>query len=387
VDHRLFLNSSAGRPRRAEQGYWTFLPNPLPPSVEFSSDLVAALSKADLSLGRLGGLGQVLPNPNLLVVPYVRREAVLSSRIEGTRSSLSDLFYYEATEEPARASSDVREVANHVRAMQHGLDRLIELPLSLRLLREIHARLVEGVRGRELTPGEYRGSQNWVGPPGCTLDEAIYVPPTVTDMHSALGALEGFLHSRPDMPLLVRCALAHYQFEAIHPFLDGNGRIGRLLITLLLCERGALPQPLLYLSAYFERLRSEYYDRLLAVSQSGDWAGWIGFFLRGVEEQARDAIECGNRILKLHGQYQEKLTKLGVPANYLRVADELFANPYSTVSSLARRLSVSFPTAAAAIRKLEELGIVREVTGRPRNKVYLAEELLRIVGGGTDHSR
>ena len=345
------------------------------------------MSKADLSLGRLSGLGQVLPNPNLLVVPYVRREAVLSSRIEGTQSSLSDLFYYEATEEPARGSSDVREVANYVRAMQHGLDRLNELPLSLRLLREIHARLVEGVRGRELTPGEYRRSQNWVGPPGCTLDGAIYVPPTVTDMHSALGALEGFLHSRPDIPLLVQCALVHYQFEAIHPFLDGNGRIGRLLTTFLLCERGTLPQPLLYLSAYFERLRSEYYDRLLAVSQSGDWTGWIGFFLRGVEEQARDAIECGNRILKLQRQYQEKLTKLGVPPNYLRVADELFANPYCTVSSLARKLSVSFPTAAAATRKLEELGIVREVTGRPRNKVYLAEELLRAVGGGTDHGR
>lgn len=379
MDYRLFLNSPAGMMKNTGRGYWAFTPNPLPPTISFSPALVAALSEADRKLGRLAGLGRVLANPNLLVVPFIRREAVLSSKIEGTQSSLCDLFYFEASQSPPGGVTDVREVVNYVKAMEHGLARLDTLPLSLRLFKELHVELVRGVRGRELTPGEFRRSQNWIGPVGCTLDEATFVPPSVDEMNDALSRLEKFLHEPTTIPILLQCALAHYQFEVIHPFLDGNGRVGRLLIPLLLCERGELPKPLLYLSAFFQEHRAEYYERLLAVSREGAWSDWFEFFLRGVAEMADDATSRADRLLALQQEYRSVLTGADVPANYLRVADELFGNPFIAVGRIAERLGITFPTAQAAVNRLVELGILRETTGRSRNRIYLAHGVMDIL--------
>ena len=247
MDTSLFKNSPSGKLIRATGGYWAYVPNSLPPRLEWDTALVSRISKADLAVGTLSGLGETLPNPHLLIYPFIRREAVLSSRIEGTQSSLSDLLLFEATQVEKRG--DVKEVQNYVRAMEYGLKRLNELPLSLRFIRELHSILMEGVRGEHATPGEFRQSQNWIGPAGATLNEATFVPPPVPEMSECLNQLENFLHSDTELPPLVQAAMVHYQFETIHPFLDGNGRIGRLLVTLLLCQRNVLSKPLLYLSA------------------------------------------------------------------------------------------------------------------------------------------
>jgi Fic family protein len=370
--------SATGKLVKVPQGYWAFVPNPLPPKIEFSSRLVIALSEADRMLGALEGMGRTLPNPTLLVMPYARREAVLSSRIEGTQASLSDLFLFEAAKVKSE-DSDVKEVANYVRAMNHGLKRLNELPLSLRLVREMHAKLLEGVRGQEQTPGEFRRSQNWVGPAGTPLDQAVYVPPPPSELHAVLGDWEKYLHERESFPPLIQCALMHSQFESIHPFVDGNGRVGRLLITLFLCERGHLSQPLLYLSGFLEAHRSEYYERLQKIREDGDWIGWVDFFLRGVAEQARDALECAERILGLKERYRIRLQTKRATGTLLALLDGLFLNPYVTVAGAAKHMHVTFATAQSALNKLEDLKIVREVTGSKRNRVYCAEELLRMI--------
>ncbi len=382
-----FRNSPSGRVIQTPNGYWAFDPHPLPPSIEYDAETVGLLSDADRGLGNLAGIGQLLPNPHLLIAPYIRREAVLSSRIEGTQASLSDLLFFEAAEEEPPRAPDVQEVRNYVRAMEYGLERLAKLPLSLRLVREIHARLMRGVRGEHARPGEFRQSQNWIGPPGCNLTEATFVPPPVPEMTEALGDWEKFLHEAKGIPPLVQCALMHYQFEAIHPFLDGNGRVGRLLITFFLCERGHLPQPLLYLSAFFERYRDEYYARLLEVSRSGDWMAWVQFFLRALATQASDAVANSQRILALQQRYREQLRKRKAKATALAITDELFLNPYVIATRLAERLGVSFPTVQAAIDRLVEAGILREVTGRQRNRIYCAEELLRTIEGEQAPSR
>ncbi|MFQ5882744.1 MAG: Fic family protein [Candidatus Methylomirabilales bacterium] len=387
LDPKDFQTSTAGRCVKTPQGYWAFIPNPLPPEFSYTPELTGLLSEADRSLGQLAGVGRLLPNPHLLVAPYIRREAVLSSRIEGTQASLGDLFFFEAAPaEPPRAP-DVLEVYNYVRALECGLARLKDLPLSLRLVREIHARLMEGVRGAHLTPGEFRRTQNWIGPPGCTLNEATFVPPPVHEMEEAMGVWERYLHGEPLEPPLVQCAFIHYQFEAIHPFLDGNGRVGRLLITFFLCERGHLPQPLLYLSAFFERYRDEYYRRLLAVSQEGDWSSWIDFFLRGVSEQATDAVQTSQRILDLHSAYRQRVQERRFPGPTLSILDDLFVNPYVTITSARRKYGVNFHTAQAAIDLLLEASILREITGRRRNRIYCAEELLRTIEGEPARSR
>ncbi len=376
-----FRGSSSGKVIRTREGYWAFVPNPLPPSIDYDSETVRLLSEADRGLGNLAGIGHLLPNPHLLIAPYVRREAVLSSRIEGTQASLSDLLYFEAAEEEPPRAPDVQEVQNYVRAMQYGIQRLEKLPLSLRLVREIHARLMQRVRGEHAKPGEFRQRQNWIGPPGCSLAEATFVPPPVPEMTPALNEWEKFLHEAKHIPPLVQCALMHYQFEAIHPFLDGNGRVGRLLITFFLCERGHLPQPLLYLSAFFERYRDDYYARLLKVSRSGDWRGWIQFFLRGLATQASDSVMNSQRILALQHQYRERLMKHKASPAALAISDELFINPYVTATRLAKRMRTSFPTVQAAIYQLVQVGILREITGRKRNRIYCADELLRTMEG------
>lgn len=387
MDPREFSSSANGKVIRAIGGYWAFVPHPLPPPIEFDHEMVQLLSDADRGLGRLAGIGQLLPNPHLLISPYIRREAVLSSRIEGTQTSLSDLFYFEAADEQPSRAPDVHEVRNYVHAMEYGLRRLEKLPLSLRLVREIHARLTEHVRGEEKGTGEFRKSQNWIGPPGCTLSQATFVPPPVPEMNTALGEWEKFLHKATDIPPLVQCALMHYQFQAIHPFLDGNGRVGRLLITFFLCQRGDLPEPLLYLSAFFEQHRDEYYKRLLEVRRSGDWEGWIRFFLRGVATQASAVVRDSQGILSLQQHYRDLLQKRKATATAVAIMDELFLNPFVTTTRLARRLNVSFPTVQTTIDWLVKADILREITGRQRNRVYCATELLRTIEGQPSQSR
>ena len=379
MDISKLSKSPAGRTVKAPQGYWAFLPHALPPKVEYTSWLVSSLSEADRALGALEGMGRILPNANLLVMPYMRREAVLSSKIEGTQASLSDLFLFEAAKtEPPRAS-DVREVSNYVVAMRHGLKRLPDLPLSLRLIREIHEKLLSGMRGQEQAPGEFRKRQNWVGPKSCRLEDAIYVTPPVGEMQTLLDDWEKYAHQRAATPPLIQCAILHSQFESIHPFLDGNGRVGRLLITLFLCERGHLSQPFLYLSGYLEKNRDEYYERLQKVRESGDWNGWVEFFLRAVSNQAKDALECAHRILKLKQTYRDRLQKKWSSAAVLTLLDSLFLNPYVTVIGAAERMEVSYNAAQNALGKLGRLKIVKEITGQKRNRMFCAQELLHVI--------
>jgi Fic family protein len=380
MDPSKFQASTSGKVIRLPQGYWAFVPAALPPVLTFSPSLVAALSDADRALGELKGLGGTLANPHLLIRPLARREAVLSSRIEGTRASLDDLLAYEATQLSfLETGSDVREVHNYVRALEYGLERIHTLPISQRLIREMHARLMEGVRGDVWTPGEVRRSQNWIGPAGSTLETAPYVPPPVEDMLAALSALENFIHAPSNMPPLLCLGLIHYQFEAIHPFLDGNGRVGRLLIALLLSAWQLLPQPLLYLSAYFESNRRDYYDLLLAVSQRATWEDWLLYFLEGVKQQSLDAVNRIDRLQALRVQYQAQIQARRAPARLLRVVDLLFAQPVITTRQVETALETNFLGAQRLIDQLIQAGLLREVTGGRRNRVYRADEILKIL--------
>jgi len=378
MDVKAFGGDAAGRIIRASGGYHAFVPDPLPPDLAWKSQAISSLSRADHALGELAGIGRALPNPHLLILPFARREAVLSSRIEGTQASLSELFTYEAAPRPDPVG-DVREVYNYVQALEYGLARLDVFPLSLRLIREIHERLMEDVRGDQSTPGEFRRSQNWIGPHGCLLNDATYVPPPVPEMHTCLSALESFLYADTTIPPLVRLALIHYQFEAVHPFLDGNGRIGRLLLTMLLCSWGLLSQPLLYLSAYFEANRQEYYDQLLSVSQRGTWMEWILFFIRGVESQARDAVLRSQRIRDLRRSYRQRFQRSQVSAKLLQVVDLLFRSPVLSIRQTEEAVGTTFPSANRYIQQLEKAGIVREITGQSRNRLYMAEEIVRAI--------
>jgi len=375
-----FENSSAGLCIKTLKDYWAFIPHPLPPDINYDKLLIRLLSEADRLLGELSGTGRLLANPYLLIAPYIRREAVSSSRIEGTQASLNDLFYFEATESEKPKAPDVREVKNYVRAMEYGIDLLEKLPISIRLICEIHRVLMEDVRGHHATPGEIRRSQNWVGPPGCSLQEATYVPPPVEEMKNALGEWEKYLHSASDAPPLIQCALMHYQFEVIHPFLDGNGRVGRLLITFFLWEKGLLTQPLLYLSAFFDRFRDEYYSRLLSVSKYGDWQGWIEFFLRGVVNQAKDAISDAKKIIELHEEYRYRLeTTKKIPESSYRLIEEIFVSPVLSITGLSKKWNMPFNSVKTGVLRLVKIGILREATGRKRNKLYVASDLIKLL--------
>jgi Fic family protein len=378
-----FEEVAPGRLVKTVDGYWGFAPNPLPPQLEWDAHLISVLSAADRALGRLSGIGQTLPNPHLLIAPFVRREAVLSSRIEGTQSSLSQLYLFEVQRTVEKQVPDVREVANYVRALEYGLDRLASLPVSLRLIRESHERLMEGVRGEDDQPGEFRRDQNWIGAPGCNPGDATYVPPPPNEMTRALHDFEAYLHDRSDLPPLVRVALVHYQFEAIHPFRDGNGRIGRLLITLLLCAEELLVQPLLYLSAFFQRHREEYYARLLAVSQKGQWQEWVTFFLRGIADQAADATQRGRRLLDLHRDFHERCQSKRVSALSLRLIDDLFIYPATTIKRTAASLGVTPRAAQGIVDKLVQAEILSEITGRPRNRVFVAKLIIDAIEAPT----
>jgi Fic family protein len=340
-------------------------------------------------MGELAGLGRAMPNPHLLIGPFLRREAVLSSRIEGAQADLADLYAYEAGQfSPAERRSgaseaDVREVLNYVRALEYGLQRVAELPVSLRLLRELHERLLAGVRGNQATPGEFRRSQNWIGRPGCTLSDAEYVPPPAAEMHVALDLFERYLYADDGYPPLVRLAFIHYQFEAIHPFLDGNGRIGRLLISLLLVNWDLLSLPLLYLSAYFEQHRQEYYDLLLAVSQRSAWREWLAFFLAGIEEQARDANARAKRLQDLQLEWRRRLTQARASALLPRLADALFDSPVITIPQAQRILQVTYHSAQHNVEKLVEAGILTPHSGSATGKTFRAEDILHTTGEDT----
>ncbi|HET7876379.1 MAG TPA: Fic family protein [Methylomirabilota bacterium] len=353
------------------------MPDPLPPSLGWTPALVGAMSDADRLIGRLAGEGGRLPNPHLLIRPFVRREAVLSSKIEGTQATLGELLAAEAGMAVERSPADLREVGNYVVALEHGLKRLKALPLSLRLVRELHKKLMTGVRGGQARPGHFREVQNWIGRPGSAIERATYVPPPPQQLMPCLEVWEKFLHDR-SLPPLVQVALAHYQFEAIHPFLDGNGRVGRLLITLFLVERGVLPTPLLYLSAFFEASRQEYYARLQGVHERGEWEAWLAYFLEGVASQSEDALSRASRINTLLTRWRNEVMDAGLPAA-VRLLDVLAENPYCTVRGAEARLKVAFTTVQRAVAKLEGLNIVRQVNEAKRDRVYCATGLLKIL--------
>ena len=364
----------AGRYITQPTGYRAFMPAPLPPqpALALGGELQGLLSAADRALGRLDGSVLTLPNPNLFVFMYVRKEAVLSSQIEGTQSSLQDLLAAEAQLFEPTLPRDVDEVINYVRAMNHGLARLAELPVSVRLIREIHAELMRGVRGGRLQPGELRTSQNWIGPAGCTLNTATFVPPPHHAVPAALGDLETFLHASDDLPPLVKIALAHVQFETIHPFLDGNGRVGRLLITFLLTERAVLHKPVLYLSHYFKQHRQTYYEHLQAVRDQGAWETWLAFFLRGVIEVAGAAAETARRILQLREQHRAAITAhLGRAAgNGHKVLESLFDRPIVAVNDVQKMTGTTYAAANSLVSRLVKLDVLSEMTGYARNRRF-----------------
>lgn len=371
-----FRSLEAGQVILTQKGYYAFIPAPLPPKINWTLPLVSALSEAEREISRLATLAGAFPFPRLLMQAFIRREAVLSSRIEGTRATLAELYTYESAQLSFLEShDDVREVHNYVAALDYGLERLKRFPMSLRFIHEIHEKLMQDVRGGNLTPGEFRRTQNWIGAAGSTLATATYVPPPVDEMNLVLSELEKFIHTSTDIPTLARAAMIHYQFEAIHPFLDGNGRVGRLLMALLFAEWQILPQPLLNLSVYFERYRQEYYDHLLAVSQRGDWEAWLRFFLRGVNAQSQDSAARMERLKTIRARYQPIVDADKNSNRMGAVMDFLFGRPIFNAKQLAEGVDMPFKTARQYIEKLVQAGIVREVTGYARNQVYRADEV------------
>jgi Fic family protein len=378
---RFHNTSTAGETVRA------FVPEPLPPSppLAFEGPLQMALERALLALGRLDSVTTLLPDPDLFLYSYVRKEAVLSSQIEGTQSSLSDLLLFEMKEAPGAPLDDVREVSNYVAAMAHGLKRLRGgFPLSNRLLREIHGILLSHGRGSDKDPGEFRRSQNWVG--GARPGRALFVPPPHQEVEGCMAALERFLHDdKPALPVLVKAGMAHVQFETIHPFLDGNGRMGRLLITFLLCHTGVLQEPILYLSLYFKQKRDEYFRLLEEVRTTGDWETWLAFFLEGVRQTADGAVTTARRLVDLFQKDRDRIQKGGRAAgSALRVHDVLKERPLVGLQEVSRRARLSFPTSASGMKLLINLGIVHELTGKRRNRIFGYDRYLKILGEGTE---
>lgn len=368
----------------ADETYWALVPKALPPANLNLLQLQTLIEKASQSLGRLDGLTTILPDPHLLLYVYVRKEAVLSSQIEGTQSSLSDLLLFENDETPGVPLYDVQEVSNYVAAMDHGLSRLKEgFPLSMRLMKEIHGVLMSGARGGTKAPGEFRRTQNWIG--GTRPGNAVYVPPPPDKVIECMSDLEKYLHRTDDqLPSLIRAALVHHQFETIHPFLDGNGRLGRLLITLLFCSEGILSEPLLYLSLYFKTHREEYYSLLQTVREDGNWEAWLKFFLVGVCDVANQATQSARDILTLIQTDRAKITALGRgTGSALQVYQYLEKKPLAVIPRVVKSLGLTTPTVTAAFKNLESLGIVREITGKQRGRVFLYDQYLNILQKGT----
>lgn len=369
-----------------EEQVRAFVPPPLPPFPPLNlGPLQSLLEQANQSLGRLDGLTSVLPDLHLFLYAYVRKEAVLSSQIEGTQSSLSDLLLFESDAAPGVPLEDVQEVSNYVAALDHGVDRLrAGFPLSLRLIREIHGVLLSEGRGSDKQPGEFRISQNWIG--GTRPGNAHFVPPPPALVTELMGQLELFLHAqRPDLPVLIRAGLAHVQFETIHPFLDGNGRLGRLLITLLLCAAGTLREPMLYLSLFFKTHRQTYYDLLDSVRATGDWESWLDFFLRGVRDTAEQAVTTARRILQLLERDRKKIESLGRPAaTVLRIFQYAQTHPVFSIPTASEKTGISFPTVSNAVQHMQKLGLLREITGKQRQRLFVYDPYLAILSEGTE---
>ncbi|MBF0502432.1 MAG: Fic family protein [Candidatus Riflebacteria bacterium] len=368
-------STRSGRYIQQLTGYRAFIPAMLPPDppIGITGELQMLLSEADRALGRLDGSIQTLPNPDLFMYMYVRKEAVLSSQIEGTQSSLQDVLAAEAKIFAPDRPKDVDEVVNYVSAMNYGLDRLAVLPISVRLIREIHTELLKDARGSHLVPGELRSSQNWIGPGGCTLNEATFVPPPPHEVPQALSNLETFLHADNDLPLLIKIGLAHAQFETIHPFLDGNGRVGRLLITFLLCEQKVLIKPVLYLSYYFKRYRQQYYEHLQSVRDNGTWEQWLAFFLRGIVEVSNQATDTARRILSLREGHRQKIAEdFGRAAgNGHRVLEHLYKHPIVSIGEVKELIGTTYPAASDLVNRMTEGKILREYTGQARNRRFM----------------
>lgn len=376
-----FLDNAPGQLVTTRTGYRAFVPNALPPPLPPSWELSSASSEAERSLAALDRVLEALPSADLLVAPFVRREAVLSSRIEGTRASFGELLEFEAVG-AAPKGSDVRELESYVAALNYGIQRLQSLPLSLRFIRELHATLLAGASAH-LTPGEFRRSQNWIGRPGSTLATATFVPPPPDEMHAALAELERYLHEPSDLPPLVRIALVHYQFEAIHPFLDGNGRIGRLLVSLLLYAEGLVRAPAPYLSAFIDRHRDDYYRLLLDVSRRAAWSEWLHFFLRAVRTEAMDGARRGEALLVVRARQHAAVAGTRATPMLAAAIDVLLRGPVQTIPSLRRTLGVSNRTAQQTVARLVDLGLLEETTGRRRGRVFVAREFLELLEADT----
>lgn len=374
--------ASSGRFGEHKSGHPYFIPPETPRSLGLEERTLTLLEEAGHELGRLAAFTDFLPNSHLLIQPYIRREAVLSSQIEGTQASLSEVFAEEAeedggTEPSTEEERDVQEVLNYVKALHHGMAEIEERSIDLSLIRELHEHLMQGVRGEDKNPGEWREDIVWIGPIETPIEESTYVPPVQPELMACLSDLEDFLLGPPNLPELIQVGLMHYQFEAIHPFEDGNGRIGRLLITLRLIERGRLPAPLLYLSAFFNAHRAEYYEMLEMTSKQGAYEAWLRFFLVGVETQAKDASARARRMMNLREEYRERLHSMNATSSAIQLVDHLFSNPFITIPRAGRLLDVSYPTAQRAVENyLVEAGIVEEVTGKARNRRFLCRELL-----------
>lgn len=370
-------HSPAGKIIKSLSGYKAFVPNPLPPTFNWNSQIVNALSRADFLLGKLAREGDKLPNPHLLMRPFITREAVLSSKIEGTQATIGEILAASAGASVKRNPDDLQEVQNYIVALDYGIKRLNDLPLSLRLIKEIHHHLMQGVRGSHATPGEFRRSQNWIGTPGCTLNTAKFVPPSPDHLMDCLSDLEKFLHNR-QLPSLIHAALCHYQFEAIHPFLDGNGRVGRLIIILLLIEQKILPSPILYLSAFFEATRDEYYRQLYSVSAKGTWVDWLLYFLSGIAVQTEDVLSRTERINNLLNKWKMQVASSASNIPVL-IVEHLAVNPYLTINKITDELEIAYSTAQRGIQKLEETKIIKQINSGKRDKIYCATEILEIL--------
>ena len=358
--------------------YSSFIPSKLPPKLDYNQSLVLSLSKADSTLSKLSGAGLLLPNPNLLIVPYLKKEALSSSRIEGTRISLSDYFLSEA-KGITKENIESTEVGNYIRAIKHALKEIDTKPISMELIKEMHKILLKRVRGDELLPGNVRPVQNWIGPKNTKIKDATFVPPPKKEVEKLVRELIEYLNTNDEMPLLIKCALMHYQFETIHPFCDGNGRIGRALITLYLCKKNKISKPLLYASDYFEKHRREYYEILLTTNKTGKFEDWIKFFLEAIKVQSEDALDRTIKIQRLREEYQRKTKNHKQASNLLNVIDTLFLNPFIKTNQIAKELNVTYPTAKKAIDNLIKLEILKSLKGMERNKLFVAHEILDII--------
>lgn len=383
------MNNRAGKYIKQLAGYKAFIPNSLPPNppIKYDDKLQFLLSEADRALARLDGVALILPNPDLFIAMYTKKEALLSSQIEGTQASLEGVLAFEADLTPEEDINDIKEVINYVKAMNHGIDRLKknDFPMSLRLIKELHEILLKSVRGASRRPGEFRRSQNWIGPSGGTINEAIFIPPPHHQVDEIMSNLEKFIHEKDSIPPLIKIGLIHAQFETIHPFLDGNGRIGRLLITFYLLWRDVLIRPLLYLSFYLKKYRNNYYDYLMKIRLEGDWEGWLKFFLQGVIEVSEEAASSVREIIGLKDKLTNELfTRKIESAHAIRLLDILFEKPLISISDVVSELKISRQTATVLINKLNEIGILKEMTRKRRYRKYLFVDYMKIISRGTE---